>query len=140
MKDLPYRWKVVCRDGRNTCGFAATSEEAMDRIVDATDGYVASKAELKGYEIYQGDKLVTSHEEPVEGHKTFITLTQGMSGWFAVMYWWNPEGFWEPYDTGIGRYATPDLAETEAQNWAKEEGLEYVRRKDHDDVMARSNK
>ena len=38
--------------------------------------------------------------------ETFITTTSGMSGHFAVMLWWNPdmEGFWEPYDTGIGRY------------------------------------
>ena len=62
----------------------------------------------------------------------FITITQGMGGaWFAVMYWWNNEdvpgeGFWEPWDTGFGRYADQAMAIQEAQTWADAEGLEYV--------------
>lgn len=61
--------------------------------------------------------------------KNFITTTKGMA-WFAVMYWWNPDmgGFWEPWDTGIGRYADEARAITEAQDWADSEGLEYVPR------------
>ena len=41
-----------------------------------------------------------------------ISVTRGMSGHFAVHYWWNPEhgGFPEPYNTGIGRYATREEA------------------------------
>jgi hypothetical protein len=65
--------------------------------------------------------------------KPFITTTQGMSGWFAVMYWWNDEepdinGFWEPYETGFGRYGDEARAINEAQDWAENEGLEYVPR------------
>lgn len=60
--------------------------------------------------------------------KAFITTTQGMSGWFAVHVWWNPEGFWEPWDTGFGRYATEERAIEEAQLWAESEGLEYIAR------------
>lgn len=61
-------------------------------------------------------------------HATHITITQGMSGYFAVMVWWNPDmgGFWEPYDTGTGRYSTAADAEPEAMQWARDEGIKYV--------------
>lgn len=57
-----------------------------------------------------------------------ITVTQGMSGWFAVMLWWNPEmgGFPEPYQTGIGRYCTREEAKIEAKEWSEAEGLEFI--------------
>ena len=54
-----------------------------------------------------------------------ISVTQGLSGYFAVMYWWNPEGFPEPYNTGFGRYATVEEAREEAKQWAKDEGIRY---------------
>lgn len=65
----------------------------------------------------------------------FITVTEGQA-WFAVMYWWNTtedflkpgEGFWEPWETGFGRYATPEQAAIEAQAWAIETGTRYVER------------
>ncbi len=58
-----------------------------------------------------------------------VTITKGMSGHFAVIVWWNPDmgGFWEPWDTGIGRYATEAEAYGEAEFIAKEEGLPLVR-------------
>ena len=57
----------------------------------------------------------------------FVTVTEGMSGYFAVMMWWNPDlgGFHEPWQTGVGRYATPEEAEEEGRAWAAEEGLEF---------------
>lgn len=60
----------------------------------------------------------------------FISVTQGMSGFFAVMYWFNDQepgmpGFWEPYDTGFGRYATYDEAAAEAKVWAESEDLQF---------------
>ena len=64
-----------------------------------------------------------------EKPKNFITITQGMGGiWFAVMYWWNPDmgGFWEPWDTGFGRYVDKSRAIEEGQLWADNEGLEFV--------------
>jgi hypothetical protein len=67
----------------------------------------------------------------VEDHSSFITVTQGMSGYFAVLMWWNDkdfpgEGFWEPYNTGIGRYATKEEAQEEAKFWAEDEELRYI--------------
>lgn len=56
-----------------------------------------------------------------------ISVTSGMSGFFAVQYWWNPDlgGFWEPWDTGIGRYANEESAIAEAKMWAEEENLPF---------------
>lgn len=65
--------------------------------------------------------------------QSFITTTSGISGWFAVHMWWNDEaaqdeGFWEPYNTGFGRYPTEAQACEEAEAWAREEGLPYYAR------------
>lgn len=61
--------------------------------------------------------------------KNFITVTEGMSGFFAVHMWLNEEDeefpFWEPYDTGMGRYATREQAEAEALEWADQTAMEY---------------
>lgn len=55
-----------------------------------------------------------------------IGVTSGMSGYFAVMYWWNPEGFPEPYNTGFGRYKTEAEAVIEAQQWAADENIPFI--------------
>jgi hypothetical protein len=58
-------------------------------------------------------------------HNNYMTVTHGMSGFFAVKLWWNPDGFWEPWTTGFGRYATREEAVAEAKELAEEEGIEY---------------
>lgn len=60
--------------------------------------------------------------------ENFITVTKGMSGYFAVMFWWNPDmnGFWEPWTTGFGRYESKLEAIQEAIEWAEAEELEFV--------------
>lgn len=57
----------------------------------------------------------------------FITVTKGGSGYFAVMMWWAPEhgGFWEPWETGIGRYEEKWKAISEAKVWAEAEEIEF---------------
>lgn len=56
----------------------------------------------------------------------WITVTQGMSGWFAVQLMWNPDmGGWEPWNTGPGRYADRADAEREAREWAEAEEMEF---------------
>lgn len=63
-----------------------------------------------------------------ESKANYITVTQGMFGYFAVMLWWNPDmgGFWEPWSTGFGRYADKAQAISEAKDWAAAEELEYL--------------
>lgn len=52
-----------------------------------------------------------------------IAITSGMSGFFAVHYWWNPEGFPEPFESGFGRYPQTTQGEldaiAEAKSWAE---------------------
>ena len=60
--------------------------------------------------------------------KDLITVTSGLSGHFAVHMWFNTEdeemgGFWEPWQSGIGRYATKEEAEIEAKSWAEMDEL-----------------
>ena len=55
----------------------------------------------------------------------FITIQSGISGHFAVMFWYNPKGFWEPLHTGIGRYKLKEDAMLEAEHWANSEGIEF---------------
>lgn len=56
----------------------------------------------------------------------YVTITKGMRGYFAVLIWWNPEGFWEPWDTGCGSYDNAEAAAPEAIAWAEDEDLPYL--------------
>lgn len=59
---------------------------------------------------------------------SFISVTQGLSGYFAVLMMWTTQDDgcgYEPWNTGIGRYATREEAVREAREWAEAEGLEY---------------
>lgn len=60
----------------------------------------------------------------------YITIYQAVSGWKAVMMWWNNENdwgsFWEPWQTGFGAYATPEEAASEARSWAAAEEVEFI--------------
>lgn len=69
----------------------------------------------------------TNCVEVIEDHKAYVTVTCGIRGWFAVMMWWNQElgGFWEPWNTGDGSYATAREAEVDAKCWAEAEGIEF---------------
>lgn len=62
--------------------------------------------------------------------KSYITTTYGMAGYFAVQIWWNDEnprcGFWEPYDTGLGRFTTEAEAAEEGREWAYSERIDFV--------------
>lgn len=62
----------------------------------------------------------------------YITTTKGGAGWFAVCMWWNTErpdlgGFWEPWQSGSGRYRTEEEADTEGRGWAEAEGLKFYK-------------
>jgi hypothetical protein len=60
----------------------------------------------------------------------WITTTRVMSGYFAIEAWMNDEvpdrgPFPEPYQSGIGLYATEVEACIEAWYWAEIEGMPY---------------
>jgi hypothetical protein len=57
----------------------------------------------------------------------WMSVTKGMSGYFAVEMWINPndgdEPFPEPWNTGIGRYVTEAEAYEEAKMLAQLDGM-----------------
>lgn len=69
-----------------------------------------------------------------------VNLTPAMSGYFATLYTWSRlEGgvdihgkpyaeswFPEPWNTGIGRYATWQEANAEGEGWAEAEGVKFI--------------
>lgn len=57
----------------------------------------------------------------------YITTTHGMSGYFAVMIWLNPDlgGFEESYQTGTGRYKSSSAAVMEGTIWAADEDIDF---------------
>ena len=59
--------------------------------------------------------------------RRYVTITKGGAGYFATLIWWNPDmgGFYEPYDTGVGRYRTQAEAVPEAVAWAEAEGIPF---------------
>lgn len=62
--------------------------------------------------------------------KPFITVNTepAISGYMAIHMEWNSDygGFYEPYQTGIGRYSTIDEAIVEAKYWAESYDMEFV--------------
>lgn len=68
--------------------------------------------------------------------KSYVTVTSGMRGFFAVLRVWVDEdddgnklpaghGFYDVWSSGIGSYKKPEDAAREARDWATAEGLEY---------------
>lgn len=60
-----------------------------------------------------------------EQHEPYITVYKPIAGWKAIMYWWNPEGFWEPWDTSPFAFASEESAEKFGREWAKVEEIEF---------------
>lgn len=60
-------------------------------------------------------------------HAPYITTMRLGTGHAAVMIWWNPDmgGFLEPWDTGIGRYATQAEAEEWGRSWAEDVEVDF---------------
>jgi hypothetical protein len=56
----------------------------------------------------------------------YITITNGLRGYFAVLITLSDDGFEEPGQTGIGSYNTPQEAIPEAKSWANDEGIEFI--------------
>lgn len=68
--------------------------------------------------------------EQVAPGEQWVTITKGISGYFAVIMWINNETpelgpFAEPWDTGMGRYTDPEHAKFEARAIAEDNNLPY---------------
>ena len=60
-----------------------------------------------------------------EYHEAYITVYYPIAGWKAIMYWWNPEGFWEPWETSPFAFASEESAEEFGRAWAEEENIQF---------------
>lgn len=74
-------------------------------------------------------KTITSKELQPGDH--FITVTNGMRGWFAVEMWLNDEDFehttfWEPWQSDAMSYRTEEEARVRAIQLADWEDLPYL--------------
>jgi hypothetical protein len=63
-------------------------------------------------------------------NKNFITVTEGMNGFFALEMWFNEEdleglSFWEPYQRSFRTHPTREEAEAEGRQWAEDMEIEY---------------
>lgn len=65
-------------------------------------------------------------EEKVLARVGFITVTQGLRGWFAVHITTDEDGCMAPEASGFGSSSSPEGAYEEAQAWAESEGLPFV--------------
>lgn len=59
--------------------------------------------------------------------RPFVTITEGMRGFFAVLMCWNQEhgGFWEPWNSSDASFETYDEAIPDAKCWAEAENIEF---------------
>lgn len=53
----------------------------------------------------------------------FISVSLLGSGWAAMHWTYDPDGFWDVQQTGISRYKTRDEAIIEARIWSKSDGI-----------------
>jgi hypothetical protein len=66
-----------------------------------------------------------------ESKDSFITITRGVRGYFAVLIGWEDDhtfeegGYWEPWHSGIGSYGTAEAAIPEAKDWAESEEMAF---------------
>jgi hypothetical protein len=56
----------------------------------------------------------------------YVTVSRGLRGFYAVLVVWEEEGgFFEPFMTGNGSYATEKEAVPEAVAWARDERISF---------------
>jgi hypothetical protein len=85
----------------------------------------------KGQDNVGSTKETSMRIDDVKPGQKFMTVQKLGSGWAAVLMWLNNEDypgetFFEPWETGIGRYATREEALLEAREWAYDETLALV--------------
>ena len=70
-------------------------------------------------------EIMKTSEVSGESHEAYITVYYPIAGWKAVMYWWNPEGFWEPWETSECAFPSEESAEEFGRAWAEEENIQF---------------
>lgn len=108
-------------DGREFYELCQTYRHSHNQLAATTNYGDLKRAILaKVEELDKGPIVVNEHPD-------FITAYESVSGWNAVHMTWNPEygGFYEPWTTGCGPYTSKEMAISEAQSWARNEGVDF---------------
>lgn len=85
-------------------------------LYERDNGLGSARAALKAHGLEP-----SAEPPPVDKGGGVVTVTEGMSGWFAVHM---VDG--EPEESGAGRYETREEAEAEAREWANGLGLRFI--------------
>lgn len=111
----------------NNCGGAMNGDGYQTVLV--CENYDGSEAEFAAPD----EGPFYCQDEKPDYPDFFITVTHGMSGYFAVLMGTDEatkkefgDSFREPYNTGMGRYRTREEAEFEAKEWAECEEIPYL--------------
>lgn len=63
----------------------------------------------------------------VVSHPPYISISKGMSGWFAIcLAWYEDIQSYDVQQSGIGRYDNREDAVAEAEDWAMSEGIKCI--------------
>lgn len=74
-------------------------------------------------------------ERKIDDRIGFVTVTQGLRGYFAVHMVATEEGWPEPEQSGFGSYKSPGEAAVEAKQWATSEGLRCIVEGHEDELL-----
>jgi len=67
-----------------------------------------------------------SEFEDVVGQEPYVSITNGMRGWFAVLLIWVDDmGCHTPWNTGVLSFETADFAIRDAKIWAESEAIVF---------------
>jgi len=110
-------------------------KEAIALLRQAEEKLIGLYSAIAPGSVHQGGSNFADKDETVLAIREFlnandkseyITIYESISGWTAVHIYWNTDGFWEPWQTGFGKYETSKGAENEGRDWARAEGIRYV--------------
>lgn len=120
---LPDRFEVTDLDRLELCKehMGACSEREKE-FLGSVDQRLKSKLTLSAA---QDRWLKDIHSRFDPDPPAYISVTQGLRGHFAVLIQRNEDGDFEPYNTGIGSYASPIGAAIEGREWAMSEGIPF---------------
>lgn len=104
------------------------NDEGKIVVQEKVKAFTASQSEIDQMVglIQQGTPAFLAAQLVLEDKSPYIHVSLLGSGYAAVMMEWQPEGFWDVFQTGIGRYKTREEAVIEAKIWSETDEVRYV--------------
>lgn len=67
-----------------------------------------------------------TYTEVEQSKESYIDVYEPIAGWKAKEMFWDEEGFFDCWNTGLVAYATKEEAIKDAKSWAESNDLAYV--------------